>query len=283
MVEYKLHENGWTVLIENFNFKNANQTDINFLAKLIATNTCVVVRNQSLSIEDELRVLGMFKNPEPLYSKDDPNFVTQAADLEKDPDGILIRITGELRDGHPGGAGWNEELSWHCNMPEVPTRRPIVWLYGIRGTEGSRTTWNNTILAYTDLPEDVKVRIDGLHSIYGNFDAPQAAGHTGVEYNKIWTPPLVYRNNANKTGMYFSPLQIQKFVELSQEESDELKNFLFDHVVKEKYLYHHDWRDGDVVLSEQWLGMHKRWPFEKMNKRLVHRGVVDFPDQDYTS
>lgn len=283
MVNYKIHENGWTVVIDDFDLKTATQEDINQISKLIASNTCILIRNQSLEIEDELRVLSMFKDPEPMLPPDHPAFEGLAADLEKDPTGIIIRITGELRNGLEGGAGFNEALDWHCNMAEVPTRRPIVWLYGKRGTVGSRTTWNNTILAYADLDENTKHKIENLHSIYGNIDASEAVGHTGIEYNTEWTPSLVHKNIAGKIGMFFSPLQIQKFVELSKEESDKLKTILFEHVIKEKYLYHHDWKDGDIVISEQWLGIHKRWPFDRMNKRLVHRAAVDFPDQDYTS
>lgn len=283
MVDYKLHENGWTVIIEDFDLKTATQEDINKIAKLIATNTFVVVRNQELSIEDEVKILNMFKNPEPLFSKDDPSFDGLAADPEKDPDGLLIRITGEIRDGKIGGAGWDEDFDWHCNMPEIETRRPIVWLYAVHGSEGSRTSFNNTILAYADLDESVKEQIKDLHSIYGNMDAPDAPGHDGVAYNTQWTPPLVFKNIANKVGMYFSPLQIQKFVELDQEESNKIKDMLFKHVLKDEYVYHHDWKDGDVVLSEQWLGIHKRWAFERMSTRLLHRSVADFPDQDYTS
>ena len=43
------------------------------------------------------------------------------------------------------------------------------------------------------------------------------------------------------------------------------------HAEQEKYTYHHDWEDGDIVISEQWLSIHKRWPFEDMKNRLLHR------------
>ena len=283
MVEYKLHKNGWTVFIQNFDLKNATQEDINEIAKLIATYTCVVIRGQNLNIEDELRVLRMFKDPKPLHTPTDVQFLDLAADIEKDPTGILCRITGELRDGKPGGAGWNEELMWHCNEPDSETRCPIVWLYAVRGSSGSVTSWNNTILAYADLDDNIKKQINDLHSIYGNIGEPKAAGFNGVQYNDTWTPPLVHKNIANQLGMYFTPLQLQSFVELSQEESDKLRDILFEHVVKEKYVYHHEWQDGDVVLSEQWLGIHKRWPFNGMNKRVLHRAAVHFPEQDYTN
>lgn len=281
-MHYNIHENGWTV-ISDFDLRTCTQEDVNKIAKLIATNTCVVFRNQKLEIEDELRVLKMFKNPEPLIPKGDEYFDDFVSDPVKDPTGIICRVTAELRDGKEGLAGWEEDFDWHCNMPEVPTRRPIVWLHGIKGTEGSRTSWNNNILSYEGLPEDVKAKIANLHSIYGNISAPEAYGYSGVEYNYDWTPSLVQTNIAKKVSMYFSPMQIGKFVELSQEESDELKAYLFKHILQDKYVYHHDWKDGDVVISEQWTGIHKRWAFSKMNERLLHRAVVDFPDQDYTS
>ena len=39
---------------------------------------------------------------------------------------------------------------------------------------------------------------------------------------------------------------------------------------------HHDWEDGDLVISEQWLSIHKRWTFEKMDKRVLHRIAFDY-------
>ena len=41
-------------------------------------------------------------------------------------------------------------------------------------------------------------------------------------------------------------------------------------------MYHHDWQDGDVLLSEQWLGIHKRWKFEGIIERTLHRIESDF-------
>ena len=52
--------------------------------------------------------------------------------------------------------------------------------------------------------------------------------------------------------------------------------YITNHVTQEKYQYHHEWQDGDVVISEQWLSIHKRWRFEEMDKRLLHRIAFDY-------
>jgi alpha-ketoglutarate-dependent taurine dioxygenase len=281
MIEFEIHDNGWTV-IGHGNLKEATQEDVNNIAKHIAKNTLVVFKKQPLDINDELRILKMFKNPEPLWDKDDPFFDDYAADVAKDPDGIICRVTNALRDGKPGMAGWEDGFDWHCNMPDKEDKMPIVWIYGVSGTKGSRTSFNNTVRVYEDLDQDTKTKLSKLHSIYGNIGAEEAPNHTGVNYNYGWTPPLVYTNIAGSTGLYLSPLQIQRFVELSQEESDALKDELFELILRDEYVYHHDWDDGDLLLTEQWLGIHKRWAFDKMDERILHRSAMDFPDQDYT-
>jgi alpha-ketoglutarate-dependent taurine dioxygenase len=282
MIEHKLHANGWTAFVD-IDLKKCTQQDVNDIAKLIASNTCVVFKNQSLTIDDELKFLNMFKDPTPMVGPNDPMFKDWVSDIEKDPTGVLCRVTAEERDGAVGMAFWHDEFDWHCNDPETPNRCPIVYLHGIKGTTGSRTSWNNNILAYHDLDDGIKTRVANLHSIYGNISATHAYEHSGVKYNTEWTPPFVQQTMTGQTGMYYSPLQFGKFLELSQHKSDELKNLLHTHVLNEKYLYHHDWQDGDIVISDQWNGVHKRWPFDHMDQRVLHRGMCYYPDQVYTS
>ena len=69
---------------------------------------------------------------------------------------------------------------------------------------------------------------------------------------------------------------------MSREECTAFISKLSEYVIQDKYCYDHYWDDGDVVIAEQWLGIHKRWPFKDIDKRVLHRAVFDFPDQDYT-
>lgn len=275
-MNYKIHSNGWTVLAD-VDLKTCTQDDINTIARLVATNVIVVFKNQFLTIKEELRILHMFKNLVPLYNKDNPLFPNYAVD----PDGLICRVTAELRDGQPGMAGDKETFDWHVDSPQAPTRSSILYLRAEKETLGSKTSWNNNLLAYKDLDKSLKNTIVDLHCIYGNIKALWAPDFVGVKYNYDWTPKLVHKNITGEMGLYFDPEQLGKFVELSQEQSDDLKKILEQHVFNDKYVYHHDWCDGDLIIADQWNGLHKRWAFDKMDIRVMHRATMDYPEQIY--
>lgn len=278
----KLHENGWTVLVEDLDFAKITQDEVNELACYLATNTLVVARNQGhMTPKDECRVAHMFGNVECL------DFVSDVEPwkyfLVPDSNHEVIRVTGELDEhGNPGLFGHVSDLDWHCNQPGVPTRKPLVWLLGIKGTVGSKTSWNNNILAYQDLDQETKDQIKDLKLVCGWKRGNYSEFSFGKEedFNETYTPNLVHTNNGNQTGLFFPFLQFRNFVGMSETDSLVLAEKLRDHVLQEKYLYHHDWQDGDVVIAEQWLGIHKRWRFDAMDKRVLHRVTFDFANAD---
>lgn len=283
MVNYKFHENGWTVILENFDFKRATQEDINHIARLLSTNTLVVAQAQQLTIEDEIKVLNMFKDPQRFYYDDEfsPDYNFKGAEIPE-ADRYLLRVTAELNaDGLPGIAGHESEMHWHANDQTTPHRKSLVWLYSVKGSTGSRTSWNNNILSYNELDEilrrpleDLKLTILKNVSLRGDQD-------DGTEKIKDYCPNLVMKNIAGKKGFYFPFLQISGFEGSSQEESNKIISWLSEYTIQDKFCYHHDWEDGDVIITEQWLGIHKRWPFKGIENRLLHRGAFEFPDQDY--
>lgn len=284
MINYNLHENGWTVFIEDLDMKQASQDQINQIAKLIAKNTLVIIRNQNLTPPEEAKILRMFKNPQSFVVPKATNYInTLAGAVVEGSEDLFLRVSGKKDEhGRVGIAAYESEMVWHCNDPGEANRLPMVWLYGAEGTLGSRTSYNNNVLSYRDLPEDLKIEIENYHL--------EVIREMGLDINNMETngviaeykPPLVITNIANQKGLFFPMYHIVKIQEATEERSEEILKFLREHVVQEKYVYHHDWRDGDIVIGEQNLGIHKRWPFKQIGQRTLHRAAFDFPDQDYT-
>ena len=288
MLKYKLHDNGWTILIEDFNINTATQDDINDIAKLLATNTLIVLRNQSLTVQDEIRIAKMFKNPQQFHVEVEGSFDAECyrGAEEEGSEKYILRVTGEKNEhGLPGIAGWTDEMVWHCNDPHDPLKRSLIYLYSVRGSKGSRTTWNNNILAYDELDTQLRNPLENLKLVMANWaeqDAATLAGYTGQALDG-YTPNLVMQNIAGKKGFYFPFLQISGFVGVCDQESKDIIDWLSKYTTQDKFCYHHDWEDGDIVIAEQWLGIHKRWPFAQIENRLLHRMAFNFPDQNYNN
>lgn len=253
--------------------KTMSDDKLKQVARDINRHLVVVFRNQSLAPEDELRIARVMGNVkankgESTTSKDNLSLIP----------GVL-RVTGELNDrGEPGLFGHEIELDWHTHHPTEENRWPFVWLYSERGSKGSRTSWINQVLAYNDLPEDIKQKVNGItvacgHKV-GNF-SPSEIFKNNVVYNN---PQKIVRTNIeNLTGLYFPFLQIFDVIDgVTKEEWLELFEYLKNHILQEKYIMHHDWEDGDLVISEQWLSIHKRWTFADMKTRVLHRIALDY-------
>ena len=284
MIKYTLHENNWTVMLDNFDFNSATQSDINEIARLLATNTLVVARGQHLTVQDEVRIAKMFKDPQVFNTEDENSSDTMFQGAEvKDSDNMALRVTGEKDEhGRTGIAGHEDEMQWHANDQTTPNRKPLVWLYSVKGSKGSRTSWNNNILSYNNLPKERREPLENLKLVpYQNVSLNENEDNSVGKVN--YYPNLVMENIAGKKGFYFPFYQISGFKDMSEYESKEIIDWLSEYTVRDEFCYHHDWEDGDVVIAEQWLGIHKRWPFKNIEERLLHRMAFDFPDQNYKS
>ena len=165
--------------------------------------------------------------------------------------------------------GTKETLDWHANKPSNENRASIVWIYAVKGSKGSITSWIDNRAAYNDLDEDMQNRCKEIQ-----FTCGFKSGNYTVDeffkdhHNQDLKWDLVQTNEAGQTGLYFPFNQILGGI------PDDLFEYLKHHVLKDKYRYDHHWEDGDLVVSEQWLTIHKRHEFEHMDKRLMHRIAI---------
>lgn len=267
-MKYHLHENGWTVIIDE-DIITLSSEDIKQCARFAVENMVVVFEQQSLTPEDQMRFCTTIGNVPIIKSERSKHIALN--------DNIL-RVTAQKNEyGEEGLFGHKAALDWHANRPSNKQRDPLIWLYGAEGTVGSRTSWINNILSYQDLDEDFKQEIADIEVFCGYKKGNYSHSEYFVEHvNRENAMSLVKTNDSGKTGLFFPFLQIFEFKNHNEEDFTRIMKRLTDHILQEKYVYHHDWKDGDVVLSEQWLSIHKRWEFQDMENRVLHRIAFNY-------
>lgn len=284
-MKIKLLNNSWPVEVSEFDFNTATQDDIDILGCLTNYYTLVLVKHQQypLSIPTQESVCKMFGTT--LLDRVDPaTFAHLAKNLKHAEGEITLRVTGKPdKDGKIGLFGYDEELEWHANKVEQPRRKSMVWLYGERGTAGSSTEFTNHVLAYQDLDLETKNLIKDLKINYkGTFPFISPKYDYGKNSAGWHTPPVVYTNFAGQTGIHLSWLHVDYFEGFTSEESAVIVEKLKNHILSnEKYIYKHQWQDGDILLMEQWLGVHRRPEFHNMKTRELARIETDFDHIDF--
>lgn len=267
--------NEWMPVIE-CDVKTLTDDEIQKIGVLLAENIMFVIRKQFLTPLEQIDFARRFGT---LENKAIRNPRNRRA-ITVDGLGEISRVTGKLNsDGMPGIHGHPGDLDWHCNRAWDKNRDPIVYLYSVEGSKGSRTSYSNYVMAYDQLPENWKTRLSNLkvntaqtYSKYSDmgkyFNVPDQPSE--------WQVNIISKNPVGRTAIFFPWNQMENIADVSPEEDKEITEFLVSYLTEERFIYHHDWEDGDIVVADQWSGMHKRWAFDRMHERVLHRMAFNY-------
>jgi alpha-ketoglutarate-dependent taurine dioxygenase len=276
-MKYELLNNDWPVIVHD-DPVNITDDDYQELGRLLAEKTVLVWKRQThLTIYDEVEMCAKFGE---VRSYEWPNKAMWRAISPDNPK--VANVTGKKNEENlPGLHAGKSDLDWHCNAPWLEDRRPIVYLWAKEHSRGSRTSYINTIHAYRDLSDEWKQRIKTLQlrPASTNDKYSEHGKNFGLvaKENLTYHPSVHQKNHAGLDTLYYPFNQVHGFFGIDNpEETEEIHQYLMNHMLQEKYIYHHDWEDGDIVIADQWSGLHKRWAFEGMDKRLLHRLNFDY-------
>lgn len=248
----------------NVKLKNMPKNEIQDLFKDIYKYHVLNFKNQNLSTKDFLRIA------ECIGSVQKENSMDKERNVVWEDEGIL-RVGGDEITGKPSLFSHKHDLDWHANQPSKPDRKELVWLYAVSGTKGSRTSWLNNAWAYEDLPVSVKNQIENLYVYCGFKSGRYSDTKFFKDHIDRLNPVKLVKHFGEHKGLFFPFYQIFEVIGYNNNEGQELIEYLRNHILNEKYMYHLDWTDGDVNVAEQLLTIHKRWHFEEMGKRILWR------------
>ena len=269
-------KDNWVVEISDFDIRTATKEEALAIGKYILSNMVVVLKNQDLEPEDEVAFCSKIGKCQFIIDPTKPREGQRTENLAVGHH--ILRVTGQKNEkGEEGLFGHTSALDWHANQASNYERDPLIWLYGVEGTAGSKTSWINNIESYNALSEEFKKEIQDIQITLGYKSGSYSPSKFFVEHHSDDKPfRLVHVNDAGYTGLYFPFLQIFGMPGKTEEQFKDIMSRLIKHVTQPQFCYDHYWEDGDVVLSEQWLSIHKRWAFDKMEERILHRIAFNY-------
>ncbi len=87
--------------------------------------------------------------------------------------------------------------------------------------------------------------------------------------------PVVRTHPATgRKALYVNRLMTVRIEDMSEEESSELLDFLFDHQEQRQFVYEHVWCVGDILMWDNRCTLHARTDFGAQERRLMRRVTI---------
>ena len=230
-------------------------------------NLVILLRDQHLSEEDEVRFAERFGPPAVIHTK---QF------MQKHPAVMLISNIRE--DGKPIGALPDGEMHFHSDQCYQERPAMASMLYAIEvPSKGGNTLFANAYAAYETLPEVIKRRIEGRRALNA-YDYDTAATKRGTKVADgvpTYVHPVVRTHPATgRKALYVNRLMTVRIEDMPEEESTELLDFLFEHQEQRQFIYEHVWRVGDILMWDNRCTLHARTDFSADERRLMRRVTI---------
>ena len=178
--------------------------------------------------------------------------------------------------------------SWHTDVTFVQAYPKLSILRGVViPPAGGDTVWANTAEAYKRLPDPLRALADSLWAIHTNIydyaathSAPATAAEqahreqfTSTVYETEHPVVRVHPETGERTLVlgHF----VQRFVGLSQRDSDRLKELFHDHVTRLENTVRWRWTQGDVAIWDNRATQHYAVAdYDESARRVVRRATV---------
>ena len=190
-------------------------------------------------------------------------------------------ISNIVEDGKPIGGLGDGEAFWHTDSSFVDVPPAASLLRSLEcppPSAGGSTYFLNCYTAYDDLPAETRKTIEGRVMVHAATHSSGGKAHKGFEtvddVSKVpgARQPMVRTHPETGRKSLFLGRRINAYViGLPVDESEDLLDGLWDHMVQDKYTWRQDWRVGDLIWWDNRCAMHRRDAFDGSKRRLMHR------------
>lgn len=294
------------VEVYDLDLKTCSDDDIKELGKIVIDQLVVYVNAENCSVTPERlnHIAQVFGDPfggqdqsayEMVKEKRKQNQLSKKdlvalRELRKIRQGLehnpgMIRVTGKRdEEGDYLGMFAQGELDWHSDRQGTGNFVPMILLNAVEGTEGTCTEFLQTADAYELLTPEWKNIIDNLVGVHRFIPGKMAPGLDASQENILrmnMCPiensevPFICYSPGGRKGVRLSYNTLDHFKGYNKSDSDEILQFILNHFMKEEYVYHQDWKNGELVFMDQTITVHRR-PTKDCSKRVMIRQTCNF-------
>ena len=233
-----------------------------------------VFPNQKLSHEQFEKFSLLFGN-----FGDDPYLKS----LDERPNIVEVKRSAKEK-APPFGGSWHSDWSFQKNPPSATLLHSKII-----PPVGGDTLFANTQLAYEDLDDEMKKKINNLEVIHSASLPYADDGFYATEKDKramkilpskkakeTQLHPLVKTHSETKKKcLFINPVYTIAINKYSDEDSFLLLSYLYEHMTQEKYVYRHKWSENMLLMWDNRTVVHQADGGYDGYERLLHRITIN--------
>jgi taurine dioxygenase len=193
-------------------------------------------------------------------------------------------ITNVDEQGNIDPFGVKRATKWHADATYEEKLPRLAMLHALEvPSEGGGTLFADMRAAYDDLPVDLKRRIAGRTGLH-RFNAGPAggasiyAGQALGEHLREQHHPAVRRHPVTGRAILFiNPSHSVGFADMPADEGWNLVETLSNHATQDRFVYHHKWRVGDLLMWDELATMHRGAGDARASERRVMMRSIVYP------
>ena len=255
-------------------------TDLEAIKEAFTQYAVLIFPNQHLSQDQHLdfaKHFGPLETTIGVYRKDAPlRLRKEFADVSNlNHDNEVWGKESRLRMFQLANRLWHTDSSFK----RLPARASLLYARSIPPI-GGHTEFADERAAYDALPEDMKLRLNGLIAEHSIFSSRARLGFTNFnDEERREMPPVpqvVVRTipESGRKSLYLAS-HAGRIFGMSEHEGRALIDQLIAHATQRQFIYTHRWRVNDLVMWDNRCTMHRGTEFDDLRwKRDVQRATV---------
>jgi alpha-ketoglutarate-dependent taurine dioxygenase len=224
----------------------------------------LVIRGQSLTMEDQRRFTGLFGDIQPPRSR--PG--------QRDPNNPVMWIANATIDGQRGELP-EGDMQFHADQCyyENPAKGAVLYAVEIP-SKGGNTLFASTHAAYESLSPELRARADNMQVLFlydYEKNANRKAPTDWAGAPRHVHPAAIVHPETGRRALLVNRLMADSVVGLPRAESDALIEQLCQASERPEHIYEHVWRVGDLLIWDNRCTLHARTDFDPAERRVLRR------------
>ena len=203
--------------------------------------------------------------------------------LDERPNIVEVKRSAKEK-APPFGGSWHSDWSFQKNPPSATLLHSKII-----PPVGGDTLFANTQLAYEDLDDEMKKKINNLEVIHSaslpyaddGFYATEKDNRAmkilpSKKAKETQLHPLVKTHSETKKKcLFINPVYTIGINDYSDEDSFLLLSYLYEHMTQEKYVYRHKWSENMLLMWDNRTVVHQADGGYDGYERLLHRITIN--------